>query len=205
MRSDQPDPHRYRALAPYAPDGDLDLEAIIPGQGPLELEIGYGRGQFLFERAQSAPDARIVGIEIKRKWAYVVKTQGESLGLTNLTAWCGDAREVLERCEPGQLRRVFMNFPDPWWKKRHQKRLLTGEVLLDAVARVLAPGGEFFVQTDVEERGDRHLEALTEHAEFTLAGDAGRVTDNSYGARSNREVRAEADGLPIYRTLAIRR
>jgi tRNA (guanine-N7-)-methyltransferase len=95
-----------------------------------------------------------------------------------------------------------MHFPDPWWKKRHLKRSLMGATLLDDVARVLVPGGEFFVQTDVEERAMLHLAALDRHPAFELAGRDGYLDENPYGARSNREVRAEADGLPVYRTLA---
>jgi len=151
------------------------------------------------------PAHRLFGVEIKRKWAYVVEQRGKRLKLSNLVAWSGDAREVLLRVKAHSVARVFMNFPDPWWKKRHAKRRLTGDVLLDAVAGVLAPGGEFFVQTDVEERAQRHLSALEDHPDFELAGNLGVLQDNPYAARSNREVRALADGLPIYRTLATRR
>jgi tRNA (guanine-N7-)-methyltransferase len=201
----QPDPHRYRALAPRPPDGPLDLAALLPGQGDLELEIGFGHGRFLLERAAACPQARLLGIEIKKKWSTLVAERAQKRGLSNVLVWGADVRGVLPRVPEATLARVFMHFPDPWWKKRHLKRRLTGDTLLDEIGRVLAPGGELFVQTDVQERADLHLSALREHPGFTLGGQAGYVAENAYLARSNREVRAEEDGLPVYRMLAIKR
>ena len=72
------------------------------------------------------------------------------------------------------------------------------------MARLLTPQGEFFVQTDVEERAQVHIEAVAEHGAFELEN-GHLMADNPYGAVSNREKRAEEDGLPIYRVLARRR
>jgi len=203
--SAQPDPHRYRRIAPEPPEGALDVARLFSGAGELELEIGFGHGRFLLERAAHSPDVRLVGVEIKRKWAYLVAERGARRGLDNMIAWAADARFVLPRVPAGSLTRVFMHFPDPWWKKRHLKRSLVGDTLLDEVARVLTPSGEFFVQTDVRERAELHLAALARHPAFALAGREGYLDENPYGARSNREVRAEEDGLPVYRTLARKR
>jgi tRNA (guanine-N7-)-methyltransferase len=199
-----PDPHRYRALAPRAPDGLLDLAALLPGDGPIELEIGFGHGLFLYERAAACPQTRILGLEIKKKWATLVAQRCAQRGLTHVTAWSDDARLVLPRVSAESVTRVFMNFPDPWWKRRHAKRRLTGDTLLDAIVRVLAPGGELFMQTDVAEAAARHLDALAGHPQLELRGDRGHLAENPYGARSNREARAFEDGLPVYRTLAVK-
>lgn len=198
----QPDPHRYRTLAPMPPEGPLALDRLLPGTGDLELEIGFGHGLFLYERALARPDVRLVGLEIKRKWSYLVAERCAARGLHNVTVWAADARSVLPRVSPGILARVFMHFPDPWWKKRHQKRSLVGATLLDEIARVLVPGGELFLQTDVPERAALHVEAVAAHPAFTLGGEGGYLAANPYAARSNREARAALDGLPVYRTLA---
>ena len=177
----------------------------------MELEIGFGRGLFLYQRAEvlaaseGAP-GRILGIEVKRKLGFQVGEHCARRGLGNVLVWAADARDVLSRIQPGgQIERVFMHFPDPWWKKRHQKRRLTGDAMLDQIARVLRNGGEFLMQTDVVERAERHRLALLEHPEFQLGGEDGWVVTNTYQARSNREVRAEEDGLPVHRVLGIRR
>ena len=201
----QPDPHRYRALAPQAPEGPLDLTLLFPEARGIELELGFGHGLFLYERAAVHPEVQLVGLEVKRKWTYLVAERCARRGLRNVAVWGGDAREVLPRIASASLSRVYMHFPDPWWKKRHAKRQLVGETLLDQIARLLAPEGEFFMQTDVRERAERHLAALSEHGSFELLGEGGYLDSNPYGARSNREARALADGLPVYRTLARRR
>jgi tRNA (guanine-N7-)-methyltransferase len=200
-----PDPHRYRSLAPRPPEGPLDLASILPGTGAVEIEVGFGHGLFLYERAVARPDVRLLGIEIKKKWSHLVAERCRARGLLNVTVWGADAREVLARVPSASVSRVFMHFPDPWWKKKHEKRRLTGDTLLEQVARVLEPGGEFFVQTDVQDRAEIHLAALREHPTFALGGEGGYLRENPYQARSNREARAAEDGLPVYRTLALKR
>jgi tRNA (guanine-N7-)-methyltransferase len=200
----QPDPHRYRSLAPAPPEGPLDLAGLLPGSGGVEIEIGFGHGSFLYERAAARPDVKLFGLEIKKKWSYLVAERCRRRGLANVVAWGADAREVLPRVPAASVARVFMHFPDPWWKKRHQRRRLTGSTLLDEVARLLVPGGEFFVQTDVPDRAELHLAALREHGGFRLGGVGGYLESNPYEGRSNREIRAAEDGLPVYRTLAVR-
>lgn len=203
----EPDPRRYVALAPKPPEGTIDLPSLWPAdaQGDIELEIGFGRGMFLFERAQAAPSARLLGIEIKRKWAYLVQQRAIALGLSGVRVWSGDAREILLRLSPsGSVARVFMHFPDPWWKKRHEKRRLRGPEMLDPLARLLRPGGELYLQTDVEERAEVFLQDLRAHPLLVVA-EPPYLPDNPYGARSNREKRAIQDGLPVYRIVAKRR
>ncbi len=204
--SEQPDPHRYRSLAPVPPlEGPLMPALLWPDASEIELEIGFGHGLFLYERAGARPDAHLIGLEIKRKWAYLVAERCARRGLDNVTVWAADARGFLPRLASASLARVFMHFPDPWWKKRHLKRSLVGDTLLEQIARALRPAGELFLQTDVRERAELHLAALVRHPAFELGGQAGYLDANPYGARSNREQRASQDGLPIYRTLARRR
>jgi len=204
---EEPDPRRYLQLAPAAPAGPIELAQLWnDAQGAdLELEIGFGRGMFLLERAQAAPASRVLGLEIKRKWAYLVAERANKLGLTNVRVFGADARDVLLRLTPeATLARIFMHFPDPWWKKRHAKRRLNGTAMFDPVARLLRAGGELFIQTDVEDRAEGFLEDLRAHGAFELPAE-GYVADNPFQARSNREKRAIQDGLPIYRILVKRR
>ncbi|AKF06406.1 tRNA (guanosine(46)-N7)-methyltransferase TrmB [Sandaracinus amylolyticus] len=197
-----PPPIRYGLMARTVPDGDVDLRTLVPGEGPLELEIGFGRGRFLMERARAAPGSRIIGMEIKAKWAHLVEERRAREGITNAVALRADARAVLPRCGPdGCLARVFVLFPDPWWKKRHEKRKVVDETFLDHVARLLAPGGELFVESDVEDRAEGMRERIAAQGSFVIEP----CEANPYGARSNREVRADEDGLPIYRVLGRKR
>jgi tRNA (guanine-N7-)-methyltransferase len=195
----------YRDEAPRAPEGRFSLEDLIEGAGPIELDIGFGRGLSLFERAALAPESRIIGIEVKTKLAYKSNQRLQKHDLQNVAILCGDAREILKRAEPsGSLQRVALHFPDPWWKKRHDKRRVIGEALLTELSRLMKPGAELFIQTDVEHRAEQYVAELRATVGFRLASDTGYVDENPFNARSNREKRAIDDGLPVWRILATR-
>jgi tRNA (guanine-N7-)-methyltransferase len=201
----RPRPNHPYAAAPRLPDGEeVRLAEILPGEGPLEIEIGPGRGGFLFERCAARPDVRIVGLEIRLKWAALVDGRLQKQGLGHRArVFNADAREALTRLVPlGSIATFFLHCPDPWWKKRHEKRLVLGSTLLSSVARLLRDGGEVFLQTDVDERAALYEAQISEHPDFEPWGDepsSPRLAGNPYGARSPREHHAMADGLPIYR------
>jgi tRNA (guanine-N7-)-methyltransferase len=184
------------------PEGPLDLCALVASSEPVELEIGSGRGWFLVERVELDPACRILGLEIKRKWATIVDDRLKKRGhAQRARVFAEDARLILPRVQPESLKIVYIHFPDPWWKKRHRKRLVLGDALLEPLARALVPQGALFLQTDVAERA-AHYEALLDASPlFEPAGPSARIADHDFGARSPRERRAIEDGLPIYRLL----
>lgn len=195
----------YRAKAPRAPEGRFSLEELIEGPGPIELDIGFGRGLSLFERAAASPRSRIIGIEVKAKLAYRVCERLAKHNLRNVAVLCGDARTILQRAEPsGSVERVALHFPDPWWKKKHDKRQVIGDALLSELARLMKPCGQLFIQTDVEHRAEQYVAELRRRPELALVSPSGYVDTNPFGARSNREKRALEDGLPVWRILATR-
>jgi tRNA (guanine-N7-)-methyltransferase len=162
------------------------------------------------ERAEVEPQAGLVAFELRRKWAAIVDERLARRGLSSRArVFAEDARFALARVAPAAtIRRVFIHFPDPWWKKRHQKRGIVGDVLVGHLARVLEPAGELFVQTDVEERAKAYARILEGDPRFVPYGDAtgsALLADNPYGARSPRERRAIADGLPVHRLRYLRR
>jgi tRNA (guanine-N7-)-methyltransferase len=201
----KPRPNHPYAHAPRLPDeGTVLLRDLLPGEGPFEIEIGPGRGGFLFERAAARPDVRILGLEIRLKWASVVDERLKKRGLgARARVIAADAKEALARLLPdASVAAVFLHFPDPWWKKRHAKRLVMSDPLLTHIARLLADGGDLFVQTDVEERAAMYEQQLREHPDLEPAGDepgSPVLAENPYDARSPREHRAIEDGLPIHR------
>jgi len=191
---------------PRLPEGDeVDLRAFLgSGNGPIDLEIGPGMGAFILERAAAIPELRILGLEIRRKWSTVLNNRLDNLGYhPRAQVVCEDARAALSRLQPDAIvDRAFVHFPDPWWKKRHQKRLVLVEPLLDQIARLLRDDGELFVQTDVEDRAQEYTTRLLSHPLLEPAGDTGdnpALASNPYEGRSNREKRCAQDGLPVFR------
>ena len=191
-------------------DEPVELGTVVTGAW-IEIEIGPGpKAGFLLERVVAAPEAAIIGLEIRRKWATVGDEKLAKLGVAaRARCFCEDARWALPRLRPdGAVKRVFLHFPDPWWKKRHEKRLVLGDEVLVEVARLLAPGGELYIQTDVEERATLYAQVVSYNDAFVPAGDvegSPDVVENPFGARSPREHRAIADGLPVHRMLWKRR
>ena len=201
------------AEAPRLPPGsDLGALEILGASArgcPLELEIGPGRGGFIVERLAADPAVCIVGLEIRLKWASLLDERVQSLGLgPRARVFAEDIRVALPRFSAGSLSRIFIHFPDPWWKKRHAKRRLAQADVMDHLVRVLAPGGELFVQTDVWDTAQAYREVIERRPELEPHGDAAGsplLAENPYGARSPRERRVMADGMPVVRVRYRRR
>ena len=194
------------ARAPRLPEEPERLRPEILVTAPAqeyELEIGPGRGGFIFERLESAPGSAVIGLEIRRKWGTLVDDRLEKMALGKRgRVFAEDARLVLPRFEDATFHRVFMHFPDPWWKKRHAKRRLASVEVSDHIARLLVDGGTFLIQTDVEERAEEFAAAVSKTIELVpFEGTSPLVPTNDFGARSPREHRAIADGLPVHRLL----
>jgi tRNA (guanine-N7-)-methyltransferase len=177
--------------------------ALPPGR-PVEVEVGCAEAQFLFERAARDPDRVYVGLEIRDQLVDDVNRKAELGGLPVQAILCHANHHIESVFPAGGVARVFVNFPDPWFKRRHHKRRLMDDELAAAIHRVLEPGGELLFQSDVwgiaiDAMGV--LDAL-DHLYFNRAGPwSFWRLPNPYGARSWREAHCEAEGLPIWRLL----
>jgi len=182
--------------------GPIAVFDLLGACGPFELEIGFGRARFLLDRAAACPGTRFLGIETRRKWVHRAAERAEKREIGNVVVRHGDARQAVARMAPdGCFARVFVNFPDPWWKARHEKRLVIGDDFVVSLVRLLAERGELFVQTDVDYRAEAYRQVLSAVAGLEPLGQGGIVDSNPFGARSSREIRCEELGLPIYRLL----
>ena len=133
------------------------------------------------------------------------KRKGEGIfqGVPVHAVFCQAQLHMTEIFAPAAVDRVYINFPDPWFKRRHHDRRMVDAALADGIARVGRPGGEVFVQSDV---WDIALDAMaTFERDERFANLAGEWTfwrgGNPYGVRSWREQNAEETGLAIWRLL----
>lgn len=113
------------------------------------LEIGFGGGEHLLWQARANPSVGIIGCEVFEDGLVKALSAIESDAVANIRLGTGDARELLRWLPAASLRRVFILFPDPWPKKRHAKRRLINRALLDQLARVMQPGAELRIATDI--------------------------------------------------------
>tara|TARA_B100000686_G_C16749896_1_gene951808 strand:+ start:1416 stop:2048 length:633 start_codon:yes stop_codon:yes gene_type:complete len=141
--------------------------SIFNNDSPVKLEIGFGNGSFLIEMAIREPDNNFVGIDMFHKGIRKLVSKSEKLGLPNLHVAYGDARVLVPVIfGEGQLAEVFVNFPDPWPKKRHHKRRLIKMSFIDILRDKMALGGRLRLATDYQPYAEEMLTYLEAHSGF---------------------------------------
>ena len=204
-----------RALRKIDPALDLSQNLKLPAElprpwdaaqlfgrvAPLEVEVGSGKGLFLQSAAASNPAHDFLGIEIATKYARFAAARLARRELTNAVMVHGDAQPIFTDLLPDEsLAAVHVYFPDPWWKKRHEKRRVLNERFVRQVERTLVSGGSLHYWTDVRERFDETLELLA--AQTTLVGPlevAERPAEHELDYRTHFERRMRLAELAVYR------
>lgn len=148
--------------------------SLFGNDHPIKLEIGFGNGNFLLEMAIREPEYNFVGMDFYHKGIRKVITRIDKLNLKNILVAYGDAREKLpflfENCG---LSGIYINFPDPWPKKRHIKRRLIKPAFVKTLADKLIQGKEIHLATDSESYAKEMLDYL--EAETSLKNSIGEM------------------------------
>jgi tRNA (guanine-N7-)-methyltransferase len=149
LRYDIPGPDRRVALEDVREKGWEALFPELPRPLRLVLEIGFGRGEFLLDLAARAPAVAHVGVEVSWKRVLKMARRLARSELANVRLVHGTGQQVVaEAFAAGSLDAVWINFPDPWPKKRHHARRLVQPALIETLAVRLRPGGLLHVATD---------------------------------------------------------
>jgi len=184
-----------RGLAATA--APLPLDELVPGEGPWEVEIGFGKGRYLLRRCQEEPGRRFLGIELAAEYWGTFVERARRRGLANWIALRGDALALLSAMVPhGFAAAVHVYFPDPWPKSRHHKRRLFDPETVDLVLALLRPGGRLLFATDFLEYGALVQEILESYPGLSVTR-RDRPWDD--GARTNYEAKYLVEGRPILR------
>ncbi|MBX3015332.1 MAG: hypothetical protein KF832_27680 [Caldilineaceae bacterium] len=190
----------FRALALADPRGNNQaaLTNALAAPTPVEIEIGYGRGDFLLDRAQRHPDRLLIGYETKTKATRLCLQRMERFALTNLWLSDDDCRFNLPRCIPdSRVDLLHILFPDPWWKPQHKVKRLFSPPFVDLLAAKLHSGGLLHFKSDVEEYGKMVCALVEAHDSFlphdpTLAARLGSF------ALTHREHWCQQHGRPVF-------
>ena len=145
------------ALSPGAVDWEtnpdrenIDLKALF-GDKPLWIEIGFGGGEHLVKQAANNPDVGIIGCEPFINGVAMLLGKIRDADVPNLRVHPGDVRTVFDVLPAGCVSKVFLNYPDPWPKMRHNRRRFVTQEHLEPLARVMSEGAELRVATDIED------------------------------------------------------
>jgi tRNA (guanine-N7-)-methyltransferase len=172
----------------------LDLAKLTGGR-PLWLEVGFGGGEHLVHMAARYAGVFIIGCEPFVNGVAMLLGKVRQAGLDNLVIHPGDVRDLFDVLPDSCVEKCFLNYPDPWPKARHHRRRFVTPGYLSALARVMQPGAEFRVATDIPDYVRQTLEEVPP-AGFDLirqAGEGGAWEDwlsTRYEQKALREGRA---------------
>ena len=182
-----------------------DWTAAFGSQGPLELEIGCGAGGFALEYCRRHPHVRYVAFEWRKKYAREVAHRAEKHAVPNLRVIEADARAVVPRLfHPESLDVIHVQFPDPWWKRAHQKRAILQPAFAALLVGLLRRGGRFDFRTDVEERASAGLAVLEAAGLHNPLGPGAFHPAPPDEVASTRERRYLVRGEPVYRAYLVK-
>ena len=148
------------------PPSDLAHGLFGPGKGDVWLEIGFGGGEHLLWQARHNPDVGLIGAEPFEDGVVRVLAAIEDDGLGNIRVHADDVRDLLRWLPPASLGRAFVLFPDPWPKRKHQKRRLVNAHLLSLLSRAMRPGAELRIATDIGDYARTILMAFQASGDF---------------------------------------
>ncbi|MBE2274869.1 MAG: tRNA (guanosine(46)-N7)-methyltransferase TrmB [Rhodobacteraceae bacterium] len=163
---------RLKGVTPAENPARMPLDLAPFAGRPLWLEIGFGGGEHMVHMAAENPAIHLIGAEPFVNGIAMLLGRIRAAGVSNLAIHPGDVRDLFDVLPDGVVRKVFLNYPDPWPKARHHRRRFVTAGYLAALARVTAPGAEFRVATDIPDYVRQTLEQVPP-AGFLLERQAG--------------------------------
>lgn len=177
-------------------------QEVFGNNNPLHIEAGTGKGRFIIGMAKQNPSINYIGIEL---FDSVIVSALETMleeegGIPNLRLLRVNAKDLTEFFEKGEVDRLYLNFSDPWPKKRHAKRRLTHDTFLELYESVLPENGEIHFKTDNRGLFEYSLTSVSEYGMLlkyvSLDLHAG---EPEWNIMTEYEEKFSKKGQPIYR------
>lgn len=172
---------------------------------PLHIDIGCARGKFLLDMAQLNPEVNYLGIEIRQQLVDLANQAKNELGLTNLHyLFCNmnsSAGVILSSLPQNSLTTISIQFPDPWFKKRHNKRRVVQPELVTVLVDYLTVGGHIFLQSDIKEVAVEVRDRFAASSQLIQLHDTVWLQTNPLPVPTERELYVLEQNLPVYRVL----
>ena len=169
MRTGRMTPSQKRAFDELWPryglareQGLLDLPQVFGRNSDVVLEIGFGMGDSLIDMAKAAPEQDFIGIEVHTPGVGRLLNRAAEEDVNNIRVFKTDAVDVLENCiGANSLAKMQIFFPDPWHKKKHNKRRIIQPAFVQMLRRKLKPGGIIHLATDWEHYAEHMMEVMS--------------------------------------------
>lgn len=172
--------------------------AALFGARPVWLEVGFGGGEHLVHMARSYPEVGLIGCEVFVNGVATLLGKIRKDPAGHLALYDGDVRDLLEVLPDACIGKVFLNYPDPWPKRRHHRRRFVTQDHLVPLHRIMAPGAEFRVATDIPDYVRQTLREVPE-AGFALVSEGGDPWPDWPSTRYERKALREGR-VPHYLT-----
>ena len=172
-------------------------------QQPIHIEVGSGKGRFVSEMAKRNPHINYIGIELQSSVIVVALDKALEANVPNLQLLHVNGGEVTDYFEENEVDQIYLNFSDPWPKKKHAKRRLTHETFLKAYETVLKPQGEIHFKTDNRGLFEYSLVSFSEYGMLLKQVWLDlHKEDIPWNVMTEYEEKFSAKGNPIYRVEA---
>lgn len=176
----------------------------FPKDQPIQLEVGMGKGQFIIGMAKKYPNINFIGLEIEKTIAAIALKKALPENLPNLQLLCADGAELTDFFADHQIDKLFLNFSDPWPKKRHTKRRLTYHTFLEGYEQVVKQRGSLELKTDNMGFFEFSLQSLNNYG-MKFDGvwlDLHHSDENAMNVETEYEHKFSELGQPIYKLAA---
>ena len=185
-----------------------DWKEIYPNyHQPLHLDIGCARGEFLLQMAQLQPEVNFLGVEIRQPLVVEANKEKTALGLTNLHyLFCNInviAEELLKSLP--SLNYITIQFPDPWFKRKHMKRRVVQPELVKILVDYLVDAGTIFLQSDIQDVALEMRDRFTKNTFLIQQHQEAWLETNPFPVPTERELYVIEDGKSVYRVLFIKK
>ncbi len=182
------------------------LSSKLSAFGRRIIEIGSGSGGPLIERALQDPDTLYVGIELRYKRAFRTAEKAKQFGVKNIFVIRADISQIIPVLAQLPLTGIYVNFPDPWAKRRWRKHRLLNEEFLKKLGELLSPGGFFSYKTDHAEYFEETIQMLNQIKILRISA----ISRDLYGSqellenniKSEFELLFISQNLPVHYLLA---
>lgn len=167
---------------------------------PLHVEVGSGKGRFIIQMAQTHPEINFIAMEVQSSVALRILEGQLEAQLPNLQILNTDGGDITSFFASGEIDRIYLNFSDPWPKKRHQKRRLTSPAFLKGFRTVLKADGDIHFKTDNQGLFEYSLASMSQFGmAFKKVCLNLHASDFSGNIQTEYEEKFSANGHPIYR------